>query len=205
MNHGPHNKRMDWLAIVVQTEGGDEHHPTSLPFNTRWHDVSQPHCHCVAHYEWPFRLVLSTTEHCGTTKYTHVFAPSSKFPKWKDGDRPQGTQMWGSHEKVSFLLIPNEGSRRCPLLALWSKYSPQLPNLKHPQFVTFPYCTKSKQDLKLQELENSHHATARTAENRSIPARSSFFLLLLLLLFLMSTPALRPTQAYSMGTRTVFP
>ena len=99
MNHGPHNKRMDWLAIVVQTEGGDEHHPTSLPFNTRWHDVSQPHCHCVAHYEWSFRLVLSSAEHYGTTKYTHVLVPSSKFPSWKDAHRLQGTRMWGSRKK----------------------------------------------------------------------------------------------------------
>ena len=99
MNQGPHNKRMDWLVIVVQTEGGDEHHPTSLPFNTRWHDVSQPHCHCVAHYEWPFRLVLSTTEHYGTTKYTHVLAPRSKFPRCEDGYRPQGDSDVGLTRK----------------------------------------------------------------------------------------------------------
>lgn len=138
MNHGPHNKRMDWLSIVVQTEGGDEHHPTSIPFNTRWHDVSQPHCHCVAHYEWPFRLVLSTAEHYGTTKYTHVLVPRSKFPRRKDGDRPQGTRMWGSREKVSLHLIPDGGSRRRPLLALWSKYSPLFPILKHPSICVLP-------------------------------------------------------------------
>jgi hypothetical protein len=48
-------------------------------------------------------------------------------------------------KKVSLHLIPDGGSRRHPLFALWSKYSPQLPILKHPQSEFFPYYKKSKQ------------------------------------------------------------
>lgn len=48
--------------IVRETGGGEEHQRTSHPFNTRWHDVSLPHCHCVAHYKRPSSLVQPTLQ-----------------------------------------------------------------------------------------------------------------------------------------------
>jgi hypothetical protein len=74
--------------------------------------------------------------------------------------------MWGSHENVSLLLIPDGVSRR-PVFAFWSNYSPQLPILEHPQSVFFPYYKKSKHvfiSKPMQELKNSHHVTAWMAE-----------------------------------------
>jgi hypothetical protein len=182
MNHGPHNKRMDWLAIVGQTEGGDEHHPTSLPFNTRWHDVSQPHCHCVAHYEWPFRLVLSTTEHYGTTKYTHVLAPRSNF---QDGKMEIATRGLGCGALTKNLPPLNCRWREQKVSASGSGTNIPLSFL----FSNTPYLWSSLTIRNQNKFLYQYHCRSWTTvtmlrhgrrRNRcSIPARSSFFFLLL--------------------------
>jgi hypothetical protein len=169
MDHGPHNKRMDSSPLLGRQKAGRNiilHPFLSTPDGTTCHNLIVIVSHIMSgHSAWYCRKP-NTMEPQSTLTFSLRGVSRSIFPWCKKRRTPTGDSDVGltrrrfpplnsswREQKVSSLLHSVTKKNKLEIVTSSSFYlvqifpSAQLPILKHPQYVCFPYDNKLKRQV----------------------------------------------------------